>query len=101
MVHLTLLLLEFGFTRQTPAVGNGSMGDLGDDRSHQTSGRNKLNPLGVRRGQEYLARGVDQGHTRQVETKDRLALTDPGAPPAILRLWHPGAGQLSFDPEGQ
>src|SRR5262249_18036773 len=83
------------------AVGKGSMGNLGHDRSHQTSGRNKFNSLRVRRSQERFARGIDQGHTRQVKTKDGLALTDPGAPPAIFCLPNPGACQLSFELEGQ
>src|SRR5262249_7376020 len=43
----------------------------------------------------------DHGHTRQVEAKDGPALTCQGAPPAILRLAHPGAGQPSFELEGQ
>src|SRR5262249_30669314 len=49
------------------------------------------------RNQECLACDVDRGHARQVEAMDGLARTGQAAPPAILRLAHPGTGQPAFE----
>lgn len=85
----------------TPAVGECCVGKLGDNAPHQAASRDKLSPLSMRGSQECFARGVDQGHTRQMEAKDGLCPIGLGALPTVLGLPHPGAGQLAFKLERQ
>src|SRR5262245_58666284 len=91
----------FAFALRTPAVGKGRLGNLVYDGFSQAVGGNELGPLAVQGRQAGLARGVDEGHSRQVHAEDRFAPTGQGALPAPFQLPQPRPRQPPFELEGE